>query len=87
MSDDPNPSQEEMMHTLRRIDHRLGMLCRWAIMALAAVVGWCAADLVRPGLGGWAALAAFFLVFIVIGAIGERDIDFDLMVWRRRFRR
>jgi len=76
-----------MMHTLRRIDHRLGLLCRWAVMALAVTVGWYVADSVKPSFGGWAALATFFLVFIVIGAIGERDIDFDLTVWRRKFRR
>jgi hypothetical protein len=87
MSDDPNHSQQEMMHTLQRIDHQLGLLCHWAIMAFAAAVGWYVADLVKPGLGSWPALAAFFLVFIVIGAIGERDIDFDLAVWRRKFRR
>jgi hypothetical protein len=78
----------ELMHTMNRIDRRTRRLCNWSLTAIALAAGWAAGDMAMSHIGkGWGAAAIAFAVFLVVGVLGQRDLEQDdLPSWLRRRR-
>ncbi|HEX3536435.1 MAG TPA: hypothetical protein VHU15_06680 [Stellaceae bacterium] len=75
-----------LMHALDRIDRRVGRLCNWSVTAIALAAAWGAGDFAMSHIDkGWGAAAIAFAAFLVVGMLGQRDLDRDaLPAWLRR---
>jgi hypothetical protein len=74
-----------LMHTLDRIDRRVGRQSHLSITVIAIAAAWAAGDAAISHIGkGWGALAVGFAVFIVVGTIGMRELENDdIPAWLR----
>jgi hypothetical protein len=78
-----------LMHVLDRVDRRIGRLSHWSVTVIAGGAAWIAADIMRSdGRGAWATGIVAVAVFLVLGILGQRDLDQDdLPAWSRGRRR
>lgn len=74
-----------LMHTLDRIDRRVGRFCSLVVLGAAGGAAWAAGDLALSHLGkGWGAAVAAVAAFLVVGMIGQRELDEDdVPAWLR----
>ena len=74
-----------LMHTLDRIDRRVGRLCSLVVLATAGGAAWAASELALSHFGkGWGAAIAAVAAFLVVGMIGQRELDEDdVPAWLR----
>ena len=75
----------DLMHSLDRIDRRIGRLSHLSVTAISGAAGWFAGDTVNSyGWGAWTAGIVGFVVFLAVGMVGQRDLDQDdLPAWLR----
>jgi len=77
------------LEPINRVDRRVHRLCSLVVMAVGAGAAWAAGDLAMSHFGkGWAAAAIGFAAFLVVGVIGQRELDRDeqFAAWFRRRR-
>jgi hypothetical protein len=76
----------ELMHAMNRVDRRVRRLSNWFVTAIAIAAGWAAGDIAVSHIGkGWGSLGVGIAVFLVIGVLGQRDLERDdLPAWLRR---
>jgi hypothetical protein len=75
----------ELTHALNRIDRRVHRLSNWSLTAIAIAAGWAAGDVAVSHIGkGWGAMAIGFAAFLIVGVLGQRDLERDdLPAWLR----